>query len=132
MKAIHDTLQLLQTPDIRTRVVTDGYMVPLLPLLEHSHSGAESELRAFLPQLQPPIQYSASEILRRLVLFALQPASEYWATLAAGWLDDGFPCDAAICSSAVALPTSISQHTRHRAFRAATRWERQHNATGNA
>ena len=127
MKPISDTLQLLRRSDVRMQV-DGGYLIPLLPLLEHSHSTISAELRAFHPDLDQ----SPPELLRQLVLCALELSSDYWAALAVGWLSDGFPLDAAICNVATSLPPSISQRTRHSAFRIAKQWERQQDTPGTA
>jgi len=131
MKPIGDTLRLLESADTQERVFTHDYMVPLLPLLEHPHSLAESELRQALSRVQTLSEHSATNLLRSVVLCAFASESEYWARLAAGWLEDGFPLDGALCQSAATLSKSISQSTRHRAIRAAKQWERKHHEPGN-
>ena len=77
-----------------------------LPLLEQSWRSVVDD--AVSPESLTPV-----------VIVALGSPTNYWPTLAVGWLEDGFPVDAAIAEALRSLQErrSIAQRTRHRALR---------------
>lgn len=67
---------------------------------------------------------------KTVALAGLRWETDYWPSLAIGWVEQGLPIDDevhdAMCS--VASNSNFSQSTRHRAFTLCRRWERSKNA----
>lgn len=103
------------------QVFERGNMVPVLVLLEHRYDIARCALEQWASVAAP--QVSIPALLRDIALAALRSGSDYWAGLAVNWLESGLPFDAVLRDSADSLPVTMSQSTRHRAFRVARRCE---------
>ena len=98
----------------------------LLPLLEEPYPQAATALPALLARLGVPVD--ATDVsLSRIVVTGLSFGSDYWFTLAARWLEQGFPVDREIARVVDERRSdrSLSQGARHLAFGIVQRWERR-------
>ena len=90
------------------------------------------DTRALIIHLESPLSnYSATEAtVSEVVLAGLNWPTEYWASLAVGWLEQGAPINAEILSALNAMNEKrhYPQNIRHRAFAIARRWEQGQNA----
>jgi hypothetical protein len=87
-------------------------MMALLPFLERPYREVTEAVAARKPPGQPDLPWV--EIVR----LALTWRTEYWAGLALGWLEDGFPADGLLDELAAVKDASWRpQPLRHRALR---------------
>jgi hypothetical protein len=95
----------------------------LTPLLERPRHDVEADVQAALDSLALKEPVDASQVSLREVIAAALAGSDYWARLAADWLESGFPLDAALVQQIDAAVSSKQweQHTRHRLYRLARR-----------
>lgn len=96
--------------------VTDGGGGPMPPTV----SDPQEDLRSLLPLLERPRVESALDdaAARRLVAFGLTAWSDWWASKALDWVDQGVWDDAvAEALGRAAQDQTYSQATRHRAWR---------------
>lgn len=102
---------------------TDFSYVWLLPLLERPRHAVEADLQAALDSLPLKQRIHSVDVSLRGLIAAALDGSDYWARLAADWLDAGFPLDAALVAQVNAgiAAKRWEQHTRHRLYRLARR-----------
>lgn len=86
---------------------------------------SDPEFIRFLPALELPYSsYSGSMPATELLLGALNWPTDYWPSLAVGWLEQGAPIDSAIATrlEAIGRGRQYAQRTRHRSFALQNRW----------
>jgi hypothetical protein len=95
----------------------------LLPLLERPRQDVEGDVQAALDSLPLKQPLEASHVSLREVIATAFGGSDYWARLAADWLESGFPLDAELVAQIDAGVNSEQweQNTRHRLYRLARR-----------
>ena len=93
-----------------------GSFIALLIFLEHPFVEAEQLISSLGFEPFP---------FRRLIEFAISSESDYWASLAVDWLEQGVPLNEKVANAINLMVEEkrASQKTRHRAFQLMKRFE---------
>ena len=99
----------------------------LLPLLERPRQDVEADVQSALNSLPLKETLDASQVSLREVIATAIGGSDYWARLAADWIESGFPLDAELVAQIDAGVSSKQweQNTRHRLYRLARQFGRR-------
>ncbi len=95
----------------------------LLPLLERPRQDVEADVQSALNSLPLKQPLDPSHVSLRELIATAFSGSDYWARLAADWVESGFPLDAELVAQIDAGVSSKQweQNTRHRLYRLARR-----------